>query len=134
MNLGQRRLVAKCAAIGGLVVAVVVFQRWILENWSWLKWVSLPIIVIGVALEGRSSRPPDIERWADSHPFIKPWLAVCALIIAIVAVTTTHTSFRIPEDWTLPALVLTFVVMLGPFAVIGVRERYLELGAEHDAT
>jgi hypothetical protein len=134
MNPAQRRLVVKCAAIGGLIAAVVVFERWILENWSWLKWVSLPVIAIGAAVEGRPGRPPDIERWAESSPFIKPWLAVCALIISVVAVATTHTSFRIPDDWMFRGLVLTFVVLLGPFAIIGVRERYRELGDKHDAT
>jgi hypothetical protein len=134
VNSAQRRLVGKCAVGVSLVVVVVVFEHWILENWSWLKWAALPIMVIVAAVEGRPEKPPNIERWASSHPLIKPWLFVCALVIASIAVATTQTSFRIADQWTLRAVVLVFLVMLGPFVIVGLRERYRELGRDNDAT
>lgn len=134
MNSAQRRLVGKCAVMASLVVAFVVFEHWITENWSWLEWVALPVMVVVAAVEGRPEKPPNIERWANSHPFIKPWLVVCALVIASIAVATTQTSFRIPGQWTLRVIVLVFLVMLGPFAIVGVRERYRELASDNDAT
>ena len=134
MNKGQRRLVSKCVALGLLLALVVIFDQWILAQWSWLMWVALPAMVLVASLEGRPEKPPNFEAWANSHPFIKPWLAVCAVAIAALAYITTRTQFRIPEEWRFRALVLVFLAMLGPFAVIGVFERYRELGGGNDAT
>lgn len=134
MNSAQRRLVAKCVGVASFVAAVVVFEDWILDNWSWLQWAVLGLFPIVAALEGRPERPPDIEGWARRHPFIKWWLAGCTSVILAVAYAATHTSFRIDEAWILRACFLALGLMLGPFAVVGVVEKYRELDSGGDAT
>ena len=133
MTAKQRRLIYKSVAFVVALALVIGFFPWAVEH-SWVRWPLLAAIVIAAAFEKRPRNPPDIEGWVTAHPWVKVWLAICGLVIAALAYTTTHSSLRLEEMLGERSVMLLLLVTLGPLGAVGVWETYKSYGEENNAT
>jgi hypothetical protein len=128
----RRRIWTWIAVCGGLAV---IFALDVTGQESWIRPV-LFVGLIGAAIFERPDRAGR-ERWeriVRKYPFIKLWLAICALSSTVVAVLATHYfSVRILDGISFSGLLALLLVVIGPVIAIGEYEKFREAGSEGDS-
>ena len=127
----QRGIVRTWAAVAGVLVVVAVFESWILAHWSWLRFVALLAIVVGVtAAKPRPFEENWLDRIVERHPLLKPWFVICAVAALCFAAATIIWHVPLNEDVSVRGLIAMFAALLGPPIIAIERERFEEAGKE----
>ena len=119
----------KCVAVMG---AAAFF--FILLEREWLQWVLFAGMALAAAFERRPDKPPDIEGWVKSHPFVKSWMAFCVVVIAAIALATTSSVVRFDELLGFRGMFALLIVAIAPLVSVGIWETYTEYGEQGNAT
>lgn len=134
MNYAQKKYVAIVfVALAPLACGVLNF-RWVIENWSWLKWPSLVFVFLLAALGGKEATGwgepnKNLVDFLQEHPLLKLWVAIYTLIIVVfITYGLTHgiEFHKSPGLW----LLLGFGPLLLPLFVAGEYQRYKRLGTQ----
>ena len=127
----QRRIIGTWASIVALLIIVAVFESWILEHWSWLRFVVLVVIAVGALVANPASRDENrLNRAVERHPLLKLWFVVCAMAALGFAAATTIWHVPLNEGIGVRGLIAIFAVLLGPPIIAFERERFVAAGRE----
>ena len=131
MTSRQRRQVWSWAIVVALVAVFILFDDYIYENASWLRWVAGAGLVAAIAMDGhtpsREVQRERVNRVIAAAPWLKVWFVICAVVSFIGSILLLRSGVDLAAVFGFKVLVIAFVVLLGPFLVVRERIRYREL-------
>jgi hypothetical protein len=132
MTSAQRRQVWSWAIAAALMASLIVFDGYIYENASWLRWVAGAGLVAAMAMGGRApsreARRETIDRVISAARWLKAWFAICAVVSFCGSILLLRSGVDLAAVFGFKVLVIAFVVLAGPFLVVRERLRYREAG------
>lgn len=138
MTKKQHRLVWTWAFWATLVLLFVLFDDYLAENASWLRWPVLAAVVIAYAIEPSRFENAEAGRenlrvLFDRTPWLKVWASVCAAICFGGAIYVTRSSIHLDDIFGFKIVVIALAVLIGPFVVANERRRYEKYGSGESA-
>ena len=134
----QRRLVREWLVGGGLLLAFVVFDEFAEGNAWWLRFVVMTLAMIALAgrsrLELADAGRSNLADLADNAPWLKVWVGICGVAIAIAAIYITKRSIDLSSFGFFGVILIPLAIMFGPFVVLNERRKFIELGEIDGAT
>jgi hypothetical protein len=135
MTKAQRKIVSQWLACLCLVIPMVVFEDWIVANWSWFKFPAFLCILVGMAL---SKQTPAIRPYKESseilngvvreHPWIKIYLLLYCIFLAVFIYTNLSGSTNFFKNLGPVGLIALLVPIGLPFFIIRSIENYKSAG------
>jgi hypothetical protein len=135
----QKKLQRNWTCLAVAILLSLVFSDFLEANAGWVRWLLLAGIVVASASGGRSRsklRGIGRERMVqifEATPWLKIWFSLCAIGSVGFAMYAVFNSVDVFRLFGLRFLVLSFVVLLGPFVFVSERERFRKLGEGGDA-
>jgi ATP/ADP translocase len=137
MTKKQRRLIYKWLIALTAFVVLLVFEDKLIGNAAWVRWVLFGGLIVAVTLtRSRLSLEPasvGMNQIVNTYPFIKLWLVVWGLVIAVVVVLVTHSAIRLEEIFGFRIIAISILLLVGPILWLSERERFRKYGEENDA-
>ena len=139
MNTAQKRLAGLWATAIIAVVIVLLSAEWMLEEWDYLRWPALVLLAIAAAFHRKplpswGERSQRINETVQRHPFIRVWLAVYGLLLAIGVCWTLKTHFDLINGLGTAFFFLLFIGLVAPFVIADQVDKYKALGAQSNPT
>jgi hypothetical protein len=137
MNTAQKRLAWQWAAATVAVVAVLLSAQWILEEWDYLRWPALVLLIIASAFHRKplprwSERSQRLNETVQKYPLIRVWLVLYGLFLAVGVFWVLKRHFELIDS---PAVFfLLFIGLLAPFLIADQVDKYKALGAQSNPT
>ena len=110
------------------------FDEWIMDNWESIRWPSLIAILFMAALsqpkepsslkQGRQN----INQIANSHPWIKLFMAIYCLIVAIVFFSAINRGINLSESMSTIELMISIIGIMLPVFIIQQIQLYKNAG------
>jgi hypothetical protein len=131
MTVRQRKLVRSWIGLLLVFAVALVFDDFIAANASWLRFILVPFIVtFSIQREhGASGFSYSLDELADSYSWLTVWMGLCAIFFFVGAIYVTRSRIDLIEVIGFKVVVLSFIAFLGPFVILGERERYRNYGA-----
>ena len=128
MTYRQKTIITLWMAILISLVLLAIFDDWVLENWDAIRWPSLIVIFIIAGLS-QSKNPSsldhgrnDINEIVSSHPWIKLYIAIYCLIVAVTCFVVLSKGINISESvGTVELMASVFGIMLPVIIVQQIR-------------
>jgi len=105
---------------------------WVLENWNWLRWVTLTVIIVVFAVGEKETtgwgRPGvGLTEFINTYPIMKFWLIISTLAVLLYLVYANNSGIKLYESaGTL--MIVGFGTMFAPLFILAEYLRFKRLG------
>ena len=132
MTRAQRKIIFNWCLVVALLIIASIFNEWILKHWETLKWPAFAVLFfVGVLQKNRPSRAEahlKFNQVFDEHPWIKIYIAVYGIAIAIVDYYAISHQINLVENLNFFELSGAILLLLLPIFIIKQKEAWDEAG------
>jgi len=132
MTKAQKKILLGWAIMATLLLAILLFDDWILEHWEAIKWPSLILILVIVTLSKKKSTTrngrEEINRIVEENSWIKIYLALYGIVLAIGTSYVIYNSINISEKGGVFEMLGAIILLILPIFIIQQKEAYIEAG------
>lgn len=132
MNKQQKKIVNRWLLMILIVLSLIIFSGFIQENWATLKWPTFIIIMIIALFDNNSHSQSEgrfqLNRIAEEYPWVKIYLAIYLVIIAIGTNYVIYNNIKLNVGAN--GLMLAIGLLALPILIIQQRENYINAGKE----
>lgn len=119
-------------------MALVVFDSFAERNAWWLRFVFLTVAMVGLAgrsrLELASAGRSRLADVVDDAPWLKVWVSVWGVAIAVAAAYVTRYSVDLSSFGIFRVILIPLAIVMAPFVVVNEHQKFNELGEIENAT
>lgn len=124
MTHRQKAIIALWVIIFISLLLLSTFDEWVMDNWESIRWPSLIAILFMAGLShSKESTSLDqgrhnINQIVNSHPWIKLYMAIYCLIVALVCFSAINRGINLSETMgTVELMISIFGIMLPVFII-----------------
>lgn len=132
MNNKQIQLIVNWLILIGLIVIGSYKHEWVNENWDWLRWPLLIVIIIIATISGRESTGwgnPGVrlQEFIEDNKILKAWVIIASLSILVFLSISFNLEVNL-SDYSGTVLLVGFGVLLLPLIIVSECKRFKRLG------
>jgi len=134
MSKKQKMIVGTWAAIFFTLVLLAIFDEWVQENWDSIRWPSFIIILIIAAFSQKQGQASvsegrhNINEIVNNHPWIKLYMIIYCLIVAIVCFNVVSKGVNLSESIGTIELALAIFGIMLPIFIVQQIQLYRDAG------